>query len=898
MCGPAEMDGFVFASGLHQLQLPSDDRPGLEDLVRPVVNLIQGAIFRPRDMAYLDPQLASLGELIEMHHIRKAGWHHDKIYALLGMSSDRPHPTNDLLKYETQWKDIFKLLVKFILNDDASVEVYSDPEIAAINVNGYVLGQVTSVERDQDQYDKRRVTVCFTNEPNSVNAEDAQDSCWVIRATAKPVRQGDLVCLFAGASKPSIVRRRKDHFAIIVISTTPQQTDLPLPRGTLRKFLLIWDWNDGTITQNYATTEGEVNLTDFLPEYDVTSAMDADHFLNMALVLQDGGAYVDAETYLQRLEMQHPAASPYHEQFSLASLDSRAFMSIKMKDWDRAAEVLTAALTTKQKIYGTSHAHTLDSIANRALVYLSQDLHTGWEGSTNDLLRCIKAHMPILEIDIIQVIRSADLALLAFLLSTGACVIHVTDGVVEAAASARVNGLEMMKLLLEQREHEINITEPVIHAVTWYWQNGRQILEVLLEQCGNGVKITEEAIQAAAGNEWYGESVMSMFLKQPVDEATITTEVVKAAFANQTCGINIIKLIISQREDDILIRNEVVKAAFAGGFYGMEIVNILVEQHGDEIKITQEMVDEFISLWKAELDVRNATFDAHDSGSKGYRKKFKMAIIGEGGGTDLIRLLIDRQRDEIKITGVMVQATVASWKDGVKTIKLLLEQRGDEFKITEEVLKAAGGNKKHGKEMIQLLLEQRGDEIKITEEVLKAAVGSGMSGKETIEYLLEQRGDDIQITEEVLRTAAGNGRHGKRILEFLFEYGGAEIKITEEVLRTAAGNGRSGKEILEFLLKYGGAEIKITKEVTKTATKNKVSGEEILELLLRYRKAEMMKTEEVTAEIMKTEEVTKTITVNERSGKEKVQLLLEYPGGQYVETRGARRPYRPDEEYW
>jgi hypothetical protein len=48
--------------------------------------------------------------------------------------------------------------------------------------------------------------------------------------------------------------------------------------------------------------------------------------------------------------------------------------------------------------------------------------------------------------------------------------------------------------------------------------------------------------------------------------------------------------------------------------------------------------------------------------------------------------------------------------------------------VTEEVLQAAAGNFGSGELVIRLLLDRRGDKVKLTEEVLKAAAGNAMRG--------------------------------------------------------------------------------------------------------------------------------------------------------------------------
>lgn len=108
-CGPTEIDGHAFCSGLSALELSYETYPDLQALVRPVIYLIRGAIFRSRCAPSRSPRfsldISPLGELVEMYHTRKATQRHDMVYALLGMSSDNPGAAGLSIDYEIPWGD-------------------------------------------------------------------------------------------------------------------------------------------------------------------------------------------------------------------------------------------------------------------------------------------------------------------------------------------------------------------------------------------------------------------------------------------------------------------------------------------------------------------------------------------------------------------------------------------------------------------------------------------------------------------------------------------------------------------------------------------------------------------------------------------------------------------------
>ena len=148
ICGPAEMDGYAFCLGLDNLKLPNKTHSELQSLIPSVTYLIRGAIVRLLYERGLSCE-KSLGELIDMYHTRNATVHHDKLYALLGMSSDGLGVESLSLNYQKPWREVLRKLIIFLLSDKVFVKVrkaWDMSEMAVIESNGYILGQVSSPE--------------------------------------------------------------------------------------------------------------------------------------------------------------------------------------------------------------------------------------------------------------------------------------------------------------------------------------------------------------------------------------------------------------------------------------------------------------------------------------------------------------------------------------------------------------------------------------------------------------------------------------------------------------------------------------------------------------------------------------------------------------------------------
>ncbi|XHG06303.1 hypothetical protein AWENTII_009508 [Aspergillus wentii] len=270
MCGPVDIDGSVFCSGLNRLKLSNKGYPDFENRIRSVAYLIKRAPFQPK-YGHASSNRHSIGELMDMYHAHKATKLHDKIYALLNMSFDSP---DELLPdYELPWDVLFRRLVKHILFQEVEVGTWQDREVAVIKSKGYCLGRVEGVEYDDVQHDIQHVDIVCnqaagilglktpkykaTSDIPYWNQAGAFATKWTLQASAKPIQKGDILCLLHGASKPCIIRAGENCFDIIMIAVSPQYDD---SRETLdlrdqaysaligvppRNLLLLWNWQTG-----------------------------------------------------------------------------------------------------------------------------------------------------------------------------------------------------------------------------------------------------------------------------------------------------------------------------------------------------------------------------------------------------------------------------------------------------------------------------------------------------------------------------------------------------------------------------------------------------------------------------------------------------------------------------
>jgi hypothetical protein len=233
VCGSAEIDGYAFCFGLTSLRSIYEAQSHLASLIRSATYLIRRVVFRPETQVGQPGGFAlrvrPLGELVDMYHTREASDLRDKVYALIGMSSDREKYPQLFPDYTVSWQDLLRELVRSLLGVHMTVRTWDDEEISVIEGRGYVAGEVSAVADDGMMHDRQRVYVWLR--PGS--SSRVRHARWILQPFAKPVRRGDLICVLHGATAATILRPYSDYCAIIATSVIQWATTTISPRSTM-----------------------------------------------------------------------------------------------------------------------------------------------------------------------------------------------------------------------------------------------------------------------------------------------------------------------------------------------------------------------------------------------------------------------------------------------------------------------------------------------------------------------------------------------------------------------------------------------------------------------------------------------------------------------------------------
>jgi hypothetical protein len=242
MCGYGEIDGHTFCLGLDRLGI------NIEPSTSMVNTLIRGATFRPKkqasDQGRLHLDIGRLGELVDAYHAHKATERHDKIFALLGMSSDAIGVGDLRPDYQTPWETLLRRLVMFLLGNQVSISTWESKEIAIVLGKGRVLGHIDFDQRQNESI--QTIVPCKSYSRESDHAIwPTMD--WPLQSSAKPIKQKDIICHVQGAENFTIVRPCNGYFAIINIA--PKFSEYQKAKlfqlsleSVVRDLPLIWNW--------------------------------------------------------------------------------------------------------------------------------------------------------------------------------------------------------------------------------------------------------------------------------------------------------------------------------------------------------------------------------------------------------------------------------------------------------------------------------------------------------------------------------------------------------------------------------------------------------------------------------------------------------------------------------
>ncbi|ETS86957.1 hypothetical protein PFICI_00785 [Pestalotiopsis fici W106-1] len=509
-CGHSTIDGYAFslaANVLKPLFSTRAESRGLQNTVQSLAYLIQGSVHRQPYQGFGAPSdgIAPFGELIDMFHDREATVAHDKVFALLGMSSHDMTKSGLEPDYTIPLGQLFNRLVKFILSDRILVDCRKEKEVAVIKATGYVIGNIYSVGDDAQSFNLQRIRFHWTGVIDRLASDDSElsshgteaevenDEYWKMPASSTPVQKGDLICLLDGSVTPTIIRVYKDFSVVVVASATlsPRTEDnnsdlwekrvkqLGLPK---RDLLLVWDW--------YYTSESYSRLANYRawaisndwgtedPVFVANKSLnDLSRHLDHVLILSDGFGY--NERLLRELLMHFGTA--------IQTESSRTMCEKRFADF--LYDISTSSAHAPPIAHGSGSYYIMPRLLNWAVEShnkIAAKLIIASGGLDDISLYGSDSELPS---PFQMAVKSGDMDMIGILLQAEA-VIHASavepEGMTALQAAAKHGNITVVECLI-QLQVDVNAKPP---------KGGRTALQAAAEQ--GHVGVVERLLQAKA----------------------------------------------------------------------------------------------------------------------------------------------------------------------------------------------------------------------------------------------------------------------------------------------------------------------------------------------------------------------------------------------------------------
>ncbi|KAL7931811.1 heterokaryon incompatibility domain-containing protein [Trichoderma chlorosporum] len=641
MCGAARIDGYAFCLGLPSLLRYED----ISSHIRSVTYLMRGCIFRPKysvnSLGGISLDIRPLGALIDMYHAHEATERHDKIFALLGMSSDNPIASGLLPNYKTPWNKLMAKLVKFILGEQVLVNTWIRHQAAVVFAKGSVIGIVASVQTayDDSRGDRQQVNIKMTDIPGP---------SWSVQVAGKPIEIGDLFCHLLGAAKPMVIRPHEDYFSIVMIEFTPPGDDsmkkmehaspAQSKDSSVHDFLLVWDWrssHEEATIRNYETWVTS-RVPEFIQEESKVFADKQTRLWNLALIMSEAGS--NDEMMVRTLQnMKNACAKDFGEadQRTLVCMSKLALMYGRTGHlWEAESEFWR--MFWMRKISQEKSEDLIRELANFVVMCKSHGFFHGTKnfGKVATLLEMAGRYPSIRHKDFTGLLVEASLR-----------DVEITEKAVIAAEKTFISALELDRST-GQRKY---IPQPMEVLLTRAVRKGNLEAAYLL-LCQEDVQVLEVVLLAAVRNE--DSSALWCLLGREKDNIQITESVILAA-ARKT--------------------NE-------------SVLQYLLERHGNKIDITEKVV-----IAAAENQERSALIYLLGRWRHRFQITPRVAVAAaENEQFPALKILLQAKGPEFEVTDEVV---IAAANNRQKSVLLALTQeRGDKIRIPKAALEAARSN--------------------------------------------------------------------------------------------------------------------------------------------------------------------------------------------------------------
>jgi hypothetical protein len=883
-CGHTEIDGMALCLGVGNIKMLFEGHPELQNLILSVQYLISNAQLRPRNIDWWSAResldIGPLGQLLDMYHTHESTERYDKIYALLCMSSNNPFAFGLVPDYEIKWNALVEKLVQFVFPGNVSYQLWSSQQAVLITTKLRVIGKVAKstnndalytqslcitynsnvMPRFIDTYQKKQIQ----HRPENWNQKGyykesrSWHTRWTFPVSAKTIEPGDIVCLLEDSSKLSFIRKCENYFKALLIEANPigefeMYRNCPKWEEVVQRLdlsshnaVVFWGWDE----LEDAPKKLPLDVAD--PRYllpisgsaEDEGCITSEQQLLYSQLLMDSCMLEEAYEIIRKLANTKIGPSLEEENSRLLILEKYALLQ---RDTERYHEAITSydhILESRKRFQDRAHPQVLENMSRLVSVYDLKLSGKEYPLSTEDgrqsqkLKKLVEIFgktgydriMP--EEEVIQIARYYDEEVMSVVLEIQGPKI-ITKKVVAAALQNRNFSLKVLELILSQLGSELVLSPEMVSIATQSdsllvllaqpelkIDNVKDVVYQAAESCNTAVvrrliDLTDRACKPEVLLEAAATRIMEpeifFYLLQEYPKSKITPRTLEYAAAKS----DVIFQLLLERMQGVAISDRLLAAAARGS--NTKNLDALLQRTtadrplGERVWRVAALRDENIIL----LVQRNT----------GFIPDAALHVIMKKNAVDVLRYLLIKRRNEIKLTKQMVR-TAAKY-NSIDVLEVLFSRMGDQITVDKDLVLAAAKARTYSARKpyraLDFLFRHRGYDIRIDEDVLCAATATMNS----ISTILSQNIANLPISAKVLE-AACRSNDAVKLLKILVPKAPFAVKISEKMLQDAIKNPASapdGKGELPLIKCFHSSNrggFKITKNVLKAAAGTRV----------------------------------------------------------------------------
>ncbi|GKZ25885.1 hypothetical protein AbraCBS73388_001696, partial [Aspergillus brasiliensis] len=264
--------------------------------------------------------------------------------------------------------------------------------------------------------------------------------------------------------------------------------------------------------------------------------------------------------------------------------------------------------------------------------------------------------------------------------------------------------------------------------------------------------IDEGIVVAAATNRICGMELMAVLLDQyeetGVALAPVTENVLEAVLQNRECGGDILQLLLTRRNADVKIYPQIKNLLASPAFLSDSAIALLLAERHTEIHVNEEFITEF-AQYASDTAMEILLSTLKDDSL--LTENVLVGAAQNKSGVGALRQILRRRKHRAQTSEYVLCVAMCNGNEAhsVEMLEALLDDCGSDFAISEMVMLRVLDDWIYTAKMLNMLLHRQQAGFSVTHEIIRKAA-SHLSARDVFELLMDNGGLRIPITEDIM----------------------------------------------------------------------------------------------------------------------------------------------------